>query len=308
MEYPGAIYHVINRGNYRRDVFETAGAAQAFVEVMEEAVGRHGWRLQAYVLMTNHFHLVMETPEPNLTTGMHWLLSTVATRFNRFRQERGHLFQGRYQALPIENNQVMARVIDYVHLNPVRAGIISIEQLSGFRWSSLGRFIRGPRFPGLDPMGTLGGRGWSDTPEGWAGYVAYLSELVADQEELKRLGHEGFSSGWAIGTQAWRRELAKQHAHLGLAPGLGSSEAVALREERWRQVLEQRLKDAGRTQAEALAAPKTKEWKLQLALSVRAESGASVVWLVRELGLGAEGTARSLLSKLKHSKIQYYSA
>ena len=69
MEYPGAIYHVINRGNYRRDLFESAGTAEAFVEALEETVGRHGWRLQAYVVMRNHFHLVAETPEPNLTLG-----------------------------------------------------------------------------------------------------------------------------------------------------------------------------------------------------------------------------------------------
>ena len=88
LEYPGAIYHVINRGNYRRDVFESVGAAQSFVQTMEEAVALYGWRLQAYVLMSNHFHLVVETPDANLTEGMHWLMSTTATRFNRFRQER----------------------------------------------------------------------------------------------------------------------------------------------------------------------------------------------------------------------------
>lgn len=308
MEYAGAIYHVINRGNYRRNVFESVGAAQSFEEALEEAVGRQGWRLQAYVLMRNHFHLVLETPESNLTTGMHWLMSTVATRFNRFREERGHLFQGRYQALPIEDNQAMARVIDYVHLNPVRAGVIPVEQLAAFRWSSLRRFMRGPRFGGLDPLGVLEGRGWGDTPEGWAGYVAYLTGLAADQEEQKKLGHEGFSSGWAIGSEAWRRTLAKQHAQLALTPGLGAAEAGALREERWRQVLDQKLKESGHTQAEALAAPKTKSWKLELARAVRAESGASITWLVRELGLGTEGTARSLMSKLKQSKIQQYSA
>lgn len=308
LEYPGAIYHVINRGNYRRDVFETAGAAQSFVTTLEEAVGRHGWRLQAYVLMTNHFHLVLETPEPNLTVGMHWLLSTVAARFNRFRQESGHLFQGRYQALPIEDSEAMGRVIDYVHLNPVRAKVVPADQVGAFRWSSLARFLRGPRFAGLDPQGTLEGRGWTDTSEGWKGYMAHLIELAASHEEQKRLGHDGFSSGWAIGTEAWRRALAQEHAHLSVTPGLGAAEARALREVRWQQVLNRKLALAGRTQPEALAARKTEAWKLQLAREVRAECGAAVGWLVRELGLGAEGTARSLLSKLRSRKIQQYSA
>jgi len=138
--------------------------------------------------------------------------------------------------------------------------------------------------------------------------VTYLTGLAADQEEQKKLGHEGFSSGWAIGTDAWRRTLAKEHAQRVLTPGLAAAEAGALREERWREVLERQLKAAGRTQAEAWADPKTKPWKLELARAVRAESGASITWLVRELGLGTEGTARSLMSKLKHSKIQQYSA
>jgi REP element-mobilizing transposase RayT len=82
IEYPGALYHVINRGNYRRDVFESAGAAEAFVAALREAVAQYGWRVHAYVVMRNHYHLAVETPQPNLVEGMHWLQSTLATRFN----------------------------------------------------------------------------------------------------------------------------------------------------------------------------------------------------------------------------------
>ena len=94
LQYEGAVYHVINRGNYRRDVFETADKAKAFEECLFEAAERMGWRLQEYALMRNHYHLAVETPQANLVEGMHWLQSTFATRFNRFRAERGHLFQG----------------------------------------------------------------------------------------------------------------------------------------------------------------------------------------------------------------------
>ncbi|CAM2802700.1 transposase [Rariglobus hedericola] len=304
LEYPGAIYHVINRGNYRRDVFETVGAAQSFVQTLEEAVALYGWRLQAYALMSNHFHLVVETPQPNLTEGMHWLMSTTATRFNRFRQERGHLFQGRYQALPIEDARVMGHVIDYVHLNPVRAQVVEASQVGAFRWSSLARFLRGPRFAGLDPEGALNGRGWSDTPDGWSGYVEHLIALAANQEEQKRLGYEAFSTGWAIGGTDWQRTLAAEHKSMALTPGLASQEARALREAQWRELLDKKLRETGRNQTEALAAPKTAPWKLKLAQSVRTESGASVSWLTRELALGAEGTARSMMSRSRNSKIQ----
>ena len=133
IQYEGALYHVINRGNYRRDVFGTVGAAQAFEKAVGEACEWQGWRLHAYVVMSNHYHLAIETPRANLVEGMHWLQSTFATRFNRLRQARGHLFQGRYQAVLIEDAAALARVVDYIHLNPVRAGLTSPATLAGYR-------------------------------------------------------------------------------------------------------------------------------------------------------------------------------
>jgi hypothetical protein len=76
---------------------------------------------------------------------MHWLQGTFATRFNRFRKERGHLFQGRYQAILIEDAAALARVVDYIHLNPVRAEQVTAEQMVDFSWSSLRLFVRGER-------------------------------------------------------------------------------------------------------------------------------------------------------------------
>jgi len=230
---------------------------------------------------------VLETPEPNLTAGMHWLMSTVATRFNRFRRERGHLFQGRYQALPIEDTAVMGHVVDYVHLNPVRAQVVSAAQVGAFRWSSLSRFLRGARFTELDAQGALGGRGWSDTPQGWSEYVTHLVTIAGNHEKQKRLGYDGSSCGWAIGTQWWRRELVREHAHLARTPGLAADEARVLRDARWRELPGQQLQSAGRIREKALAPAKTAPWKLHLAQRVRDECGAAITWLARELDLGA---------------------
>ena len=99
MEFPGAIYHVLNRGNYRQDLFETAGAAQAFVDCLWEVCEQAKWKLHAYCLMKNHYHLAIETPNGNLVEGVHWLQSTYGNRFNRFRNEHGRAFQGRYKAI-----------------------------------------------------------------------------------------------------------------------------------------------------------------------------------------------------------------
>ncbi len=97
MEYPGALYHVYSQGNYRDYVFREEGARKAFLTCLEEACKRSRWVLHAYVLMGNHYHLALETPRGNLVEGMKWLQATFANRFNRFRSENGHVFQGRYQ-------------------------------------------------------------------------------------------------------------------------------------------------------------------------------------------------------------------
>ena len=122
------------------------------------------------------------------------------------------------------------------------------------------------------------------------------------------MGYDGFSCGWAIGTQGWRRELAREHAHLALRPGSAADEARELRKARWREVLGQQLRSAGRTQEHAQASAKTAAWKLHVTRRVRDECGAAITRLARELELGIEGTARSLLGKLRRAEKQLYSA
>ena len=99
IQYAGAFYHVINRGNYRSWIFETAGARHSFLECLGLSCRAKDWRLHGWCLMGNHYHLLIETPQPNLVDGMKWLQSTFANRFNRFRNSNGHVFQGRYKAI-----------------------------------------------------------------------------------------------------------------------------------------------------------------------------------------------------------------
>ncbi len=285
VEEEGGLYHVINRGNYRQPVFSSVGAAQAFETALQQVVAKFGWRLHAYVLMTNHYHLALETPKPNLVDGMHWLQSTFATRFNRFRSERGHLFQGRYQALPIENAAALARVVDYIHLNPVRAGIVPVEQLGGFRWSSLRRFLKGDRWSGL--VGDLVMPVWSlkDDVKGWTTYESRLRELAADAEEQQRQGFDQMCSGWAIGTAGWRAALAKQLSHKELV-GISRQEARGVREDQWQAALVTRLAGLGRKPAD-LATLKPREavaeWRLDLAVELR-HIGAPYAWIAAQAG------------------------
>ena len=98
IEYPGAMYHVMCRGNNGRDVFFGEDGCKKFLDTLDEACMRAGWFVHAYVLMGNHYHLLLETPEGNLVDGMKWFQGTYTQRINAWQGRRGHLFQGRYKA------------------------------------------------------------------------------------------------------------------------------------------------------------------------------------------------------------------
>lgn len=285
--YEGAIYHVINRGNYRKAVFGSVGAAQAFEEVMLEAASRSGWLVHGYVIMSNHYHLALTTPQPNLVEGMHWLQSTFSTRFNRMREEQGHLFQGRYKAQVVEPGESLARVVNYIHLNPVRARLIKPEQLPQFRWSSLRRFLGKSERPAyLEAASWMGVAGRADDPADWKDYVCWLEQIAADENAQKELRLVDLDRGWAIGTRAWRQALAEQHAQLALAPGLGRAEVREMLAVKWTQLLSEGLKSLGKTSEDVRMDRKGAAWKVELAIKLRAEGLAPNAWIAEHLHMG----------------------
>ncbi|MCS6244986.1 MAG: transposase [Opitutus sp.] len=303
MEQSGGLYHVINRGNYRRDLFETAGSAEAFLAALFEAADRCRWRVHGYVLMRNHFHLAIETLEPTLGEGMHWLQSTLATRFNRFRSESGHLFQGRYKAMPIEDASALARVVDYIHLNPVRAKVVLPEHLVGYRWSSLKNLLKGPRPRCLCAEVWLSARGgWADDTNGWSAYAEYLTSLAKDEETWAQAGLVGLAKGWIIGTAGWRKSLAKEHTQLRLQSAMAAQERKELREAAWQAGLEEALREIGKSEVELVTKPHKQAWKLALAVKLRDERGAGIAWLAQALRLGKPTTVRNYLHIWKKVK------
>ena len=130
----GAVYHVTARGNRRQDIFCDAADYQRFLEFLGAVVLRFGWRCHAYCLMPNHFHLVLETPEPNISAGMQLLNGSYAQWFNWRHGFNGHLFQGRFHDRLVESPYHLLELARYVVLNPVRAGLC--ERASDWRWSS----------------------------------------------------------------------------------------------------------------------------------------------------------------------------
>jgi REP element-mobilizing transposase RayT len=266
-------------------VFATAGAAQAFETAAGEACARFAWRLHAYVILHNHFHLALETPEPNLVEGMHWLQSTYATRFNRFRSERGHLFQGRYQALLIQNSAALVRVINYIHLNPVRAKIVTAAQCASFHWSSLRRFAQRQAAGWLSADCLLGELHLPDSPSGWSRYVEYLGALAAQPTEEQRREERELCTGWAIGTAGWKRSIAREHVHLAALPDLDASELREIKEQRCHRELEHLLTAVGKSQDDLAHDATDAPWKLVVAVQLRRQA-VPYRWISEMLNMG----------------------
>ena len=140
-EAAGAVYHVMARGDGGKNVIDDDKDRFAWTDLMEKARGRFGWRVHAWVLMGNHFHLLLETPEPNLVAGMKWVLGVFSQGWNRRRGRRGHVFQGRYKTVVVNgeaaDGSYFKIVADYIHLNPVRSGWVGGEAggcLRSWRW------------------------------------------------------------------------------------------------------------------------------------------------------------------------------
>jgi putative transposase len=135
LEFPGALYHVTARGNERKPIARDDLDRELWLHCLERVVFRCGWVVSAYCLMGNHFHLVVETPVPNLARGMRELKGVYAQRFNRRHRRCGHLFGGRYHALLVKRESHLLELCRYVVLNPERAAI-PIERYDRDRWSS----------------------------------------------------------------------------------------------------------------------------------------------------------------------------
>lgn len=134
VEYAGAFYHVINRGNAGDAIFNSIRDREKFLVYLGKATERYFIRIHTYCLMSNHYHLLVETPEPNLSRSIQWINVSYATYFNRKRDRHGHLFQGRFKAILIEADEYLKHLSRYIHLNPVRAKLV--DKPSDYVWSS----------------------------------------------------------------------------------------------------------------------------------------------------------------------------
>ena len=143
IQYPGAYYHVMNRGNSKQDIFITDGNRATFLRALEDSTQIYDVRVICYVLMSNHFHFILNTNQANLSEFMRHFLVTYTVRFNKRQNRTGHVFQGRYKSLLVEEDEYLLPLSRYIHLNPARAKKLENEEaedlrkyLRGYRWSS----------------------------------------------------------------------------------------------------------------------------------------------------------------------------
>ncbi len=139
IEYVGAFYHVTSRGNERKEIFGGPKDYERFKHYLREAQDKYDFVLHGYVLMTNHYHLILETNKPNLHQIMHYLNGSYTTYFNRLNGRSGHLFQGRYKGIVIDVDNYLLELSRYLHLNPVRGGMV--KRPEEYAYSSYRSFI-----------------------------------------------------------------------------------------------------------------------------------------------------------------------
>lgn len=139
IEYPGAFYHVTSRGNEQKDIFKSRRDRDQFLSYLKSSTERYGAVIHAYCLMSNHYHLLLETPEGNLSHIMRHINGAYTTYFNVKRKRAGHLFQGRFKAILVEADEYAAELSRYIHLNPVSAGIVAKPE--EYEWSSYRYYI-----------------------------------------------------------------------------------------------------------------------------------------------------------------------
>ncbi len=139
IQYPGAFYHVTSRGNERQDIFKNNRDRERFLGYLQSAAQRYGATFHCYCLMRNHYHLLLETPESNLSQIMQHINGSYTTYFNFKRKRAGHLLQGRYHAVLVEADAYALELSRYIHLNPVRAG--AVQRPENYAWSSYSHFL-----------------------------------------------------------------------------------------------------------------------------------------------------------------------
>ena len=284
----------MSRGDRREDIFLGDVDRHDFIKTLAESCQKASWQVHAYCLMRNHYHLVLETPNANLVGGMAWLQSTYTIRLNHRHKLFGHVFSCRYKAQLVEGsgNGYLKTACDYVHLNPVRAGLLrSEDRLVAYPWSSLMWYLAAPEHrPGwmrVDRL--LGEHGLgSDLAANRQEFERRMEArrlAETDEEALKVLGR-----GWCLGGGEYKRQMLE-----AMEGKLGEHHSGELRREtaeaKAERIVAEELSRQGWNESDLATRRKSDPGKLRIAARLRRETTLTIKAIASRVHLGSSRSA-----------------
>ncbi|MCB1275719.1 transposase [Prosthecobacter sp.] len=322
----GAYYHVMARGNRREDIFHDDDDRRFFLHTLSQACEMTGWRVHAWVLMSNHYHLFLQTPEPNLVAGMAWLQNTLTRRYNVRHRKWGRLFGDRYKAVIVEgeDRHHYQTLMDYIHLNPVRARILrpkAGQSVLDYAWSSVaGGYALPPkkRAKWLAVESGLKAFELADTTAGRRRMVQRLDRRAVS-EEIQSCGVPPQSEevdarashlrrGWYWGTQAFGEAMRKLAAGVlktksPRARAYRADHHVARHDERNAEAwLKAGLRVAGIKPGELERLKGSDPRKLMLADHLWRRTVVSQEWLAEKLAMKSAANVSQQLRRLNRKR------
>jgi REP element-mobilizing transposase RayT len=328
LEFPGAYYHVMARGNRRETIFHDDDDRRFFLATLSEACAMTGWQVHAWVLMGNHYHLFIETPEPNLVAGMSWLQNTVTRRYNVRHRAWGRLFGDRYKAILVDGSDTYhyRTLADYIHLNPVRARLVLPKKgrsVLDYPWSSVAGGWALP--PGKRPKWLAAGEGLErfDLPDTAAGRRRMVERLDrrAVEEEIKTCGMPVVAEqvdarcshlrrGWYWGSQEFAEKLRRISEKL-IKEKRRSSRAyrktpqvTAHSEEQAERWLAEGLQVAGLVAKDLPGLKGSDPRKLALAELLWKRTAVSQEWIAKKLSMRSAANVSQQLRRFNRVKTQ----
>ncbi len=303
------------RGDGGDAVFVSVDDRKSFLFRLGQVCASHGWKVHAWVLMGNHFHLLLETPTANLVTGMKQLLATFSQGWNRSRQRRGHVFQGRYKAIPVNatdaDSHYFKALADYIHLNPARAGLAGGGKgpLVDYPWSSLKSHQKGNGPEWLVGERILRAYNLSNDGRGRRAYVASMEVRAANHKgQIDEEAARAIRRGWYLGKETFRDKLLKlleksQPRRIG-----GTRRAAGAErdhgEKQAQRILREGIRHLGLPSSLTglSALKKCDERKTRIAILLRTHTSMSNDWIATKLAMGHPGSVSRIVSAGRSDK------
>ena len=324
IQFEGAVYHVMARGDRRENIIGGDKDRWMFIETLDEACEKTGWLVHAWILMSNHYHLVLRTPQANLVAGMRWLQNTYTRRFNVRNQLWGHVFGGRYKAVLVESREFgsgdyLSNLIDYVHLNPIRAGIINPakQSLTDYPWSSLrrGYAVSPQKRPSWlktdDGFGVLG---LDDSVKGRRQYVKRLEDQAREGVKAPALSeHQSLQStlrrGWYWGSEQFREFLLKKVDATAIrrnrnyqSTQMGRDHAQAEAE----RIVQEGLQRFGLSESDLKSLPGSDPRKVAIAETIHKSTTTLLSWTAKRLQMkSAANVSQQLIRQRTQSNCKW---